>query len=394
VLERIRNCAEYAPIVLPEDYVVVGAEGGFNHPRANGGSANEGETEDREEIERGIWNLVWWRRVAYFASVVAALWLALFPIIHETTGTCQGSSCFLGPIIRGAEVVLPGFAAYWLDAFEIHSGTFLLAVVVLTALLLTGGWLQRTIRDQMRILWQARSQKEAVRHKRPQKGFILQWLLKFPRIYGYRWYRRFIRGVKKLIVLAAAIVMILLAAVGVIRIGFGMMSSSGWVCVKTPDSALTQGQAVTGKLESQALCQSTGYRVEKGKRYRITLNIDANWRDRELRPGPEGLDRDQASLLMSLATPIRRHFSEPWFKPIARIGSLWRDEYPLERVDYRVLPESDEKLVAEITPRASGELFLFVNDAVLPVPESMQLFYQNNGGTADFKVEPVVGGAP
>jgi uncharacterized protein (DUF2235 family) len=394
VFQRIRNCPEYSPIVLPEDYVVVDSEGRINDPVENVGGPTAVGAEDRAEMRRGIWNLVWWRRVVYFASAGAAIWLALFPLIHESTGTCEGSFCFLGSIIRGAELVLPGFAAYWFDAYESHPGTFFIAVAILAALLWTGGWLQRTIRDQMQILWQAGGQKDPALREVPQQGFLLSWLLKFPRVDTHRWYRRLIRGVKKLLVILFGILMVLLVAVGVIRLGFGMMSSSGMVC-ETPDSAPTPQQSVTGKLHSQSLCQATGYQVQKGKRYRITLSVNGEWRDCTLEADLRGIRSDQdISLLMKLAVPIRRHLSEPWFTPIARVGSYGRDEYPLDPVAYHVVPESGTRLVSEIVPRASGELFLFVNDAVLPLPKDWQRFYRNNRGTADVTIEPVIGAEP
>ena len=73
--------------------------------------------------------------------------------------------------------------------------------------------------------------------------------------------------------------------------------------------------------------------------------------------------------------PFRRRLAEPWFRPIARIGSRGNDEY--------VLPGP----VSQIRARTSGELFLFVNDAVIEVPGLRGLFYRNNAGTARVTVE-------
>ena len=86
---------------------------------------------------------------------------------------------------------------------------------------------------------------------------------------------------------------------------------------------------------------------------------------------------------------LRRHLSEPWFKPIARIGSDRVDEYPLEPVDVSVTGDPQAILVAEIKARRTGGLFLFVNDAVLPLPRSWQWFFANNSGKAQVTVQPV-----
>jgi hypothetical protein len=60
-------------------------------------------------------------------------------------------------------------------------------------------------------------------------------------------------------------------------------------------------------------------------------------------------------------------------------------------VDLPIPGQPLTRLDAEITARRSGELFLFVNDAVLPVPKNGQVFY-NNQGTATVTIYPVVRG--
>ena len=49
----------------------------------------------------------------------------------------------------------------------------------------------------------------------------------------------------------------------------------------------------------------------------------------------------------------------------------------------------DERtLVSEIVPRTDGELFIYVNDAVVMIPGSIDYFYKhNNHGGASIKVE-------
>ena len=51
------------------------------------------------------------------------------------------------------------------------------------------------------------------------------------------------------------------------------------------------------------------------------------------------------------------------------------------------------ELIADITPRASGELFLYVNDAVLLWPGYVNLFYRNNSGKAMVKVTAILADA-
>jgi hypothetical protein len=53
-------------------------------------------------------------------------------------------------------------------------------------------------------------------------------------------------------------------------------------------------------------------------------------------------------------------------------------------------PDSGRKLVAEIAAKSTGELFLYVNDAVLMVPNRANLFYKNNTGTATVTLERTI----
>jgi hypothetical protein len=93
--------------------------------------------------------------------------------------------------------------------------------------------------------------------------------------------------------------------------------------------------------------------------------------------------------------PLRRTLAQPWFKPIARIGSTGNDEYPLDSVRRVGRDVLRKELVAELTARTTGELFLYVNDAVIGLPGIADSFYvgrwkaSRNVGTAKIKVEAV-----
>ena len=49
--------------------------------------------------------------------------------------------------------------------------------------------------------------------------------------------------------------------------------------------------------------------------------------------------------------------------------------------------QSGNAWTADFTPRSSGEVFLYVNEAVVGLPWLYDLFYKNNGGTAEVKLE-------
>ena len=125
------------------------------------------------------------------------------------------------------------------------------------------------------------------------------------------------------------------------------------------------------------------------------------------------------------ATPLKRWWVQNWFKPIARIGEIGNDEYVLDPSDpfdaftysdfpcpgieretdgdgvrakikdevgrelmkCAPTPESRKAVVTEIKARTSGELFLYVNDAVLMWPKRSEQFFNNNTGTGTVVVE-------
>jgi hypothetical protein len=81
--------------------------------------------------------------------------------------------------------------------------------------------------------------------------------------------------------------------------------------------------------------------------------------------------------------PLKRHLFEEPFKVIARVGSMGSDERVLE-------PDQDtrsNKLDVQIIPKRSGELFLYVNEAVWGWPWKRDYFYKDNSGNAAISVQ-------
>jgi uncharacterized protein (DUF2235 family) len=177
--------------------------------------------------------------------------------------------------------------------------------------------------------------------------------------------------------------------------------------------------------DTKSLCQKTGIGVTEGRRYRITMTIpnEDDWFDKAIWTDVRGLPTDR--LHHYLALPLKRWWTKSWFQPVARVGEKGNFEYalepeqPLAEVPLRECKAPPEpgttvsdpaspatrkavkycggrsltptrKLVADFTPRRSGELFLYVNDAVLLWPRKADLFYKNNSGTAKVLISPVL----
>jgi hypothetical protein len=86
---------------------------------------------------------------------------------------------------------------------------------------------------------------------------------------------------------------------------------------------------------------------------------------------------DAAPWYVFAAVPMRRYMSAHWFRPIAHIG-----EHSLSS---HVLASSGE--LSDAT--RSGELFVFVNDAVIGLPWLWNYFYQNNAGTGTLTIRKI-----
>jgi uncharacterized protein (DUF2235 family) len=174
-------------------------------------------------------------------------------------------------------------------------------------------------------------------------------------------------------------------------------------------------------------CWPSGLVLKEGRHYKITLTTPGDWFDRTIRADVAGFPA--GNLKQRSATPLKRWWGQNWFQPIARIGEIGNDEYVLqpfeqfEPYSYPICPEIDRKtdggfirgkisedvarellrcaptpdgrksITTEIKANTGGELFLYVNDAVLMLPGQSDLFFSNNTGTGTVAVEPITAAA-
>jgi hypothetical protein len=183
------------------------------------------------------------------------------------------------------------------------------------------------------------------------------------------------------------------------------------------------GGSAVANFTTDQLCWPSGFTLDAGKHYRITLDTDGDWFDHVMRADITGVASNSVQHL--IATPLKRWWFENWFQPIARIGEKGNDEYvlrpnghiaahdyhenpknpPLSELKktnhftkikvteaeqlmeaYRV-PDDRKTLHSDITARTSGQLYLYLNDAVLMWPGRINMFYRNNFGNARVSVE-------
>jgi uncharacterized protein (DUF2235 family) len=387
----ISGAHAYAPFGFPRDYAVAMADG-----RILEGKDNPFETADqaraRADVQERVWNLVWWRRVVYFATLAASFHVALFPLLHGTNRAAEFSSpaSWVSQLVRLVGDFLPGFAKWWIDSFAANPRWFVIGVATIVGLMSLGVNLGGRINDQMRRTWSAILKQDA----QPEGSLPDDWVY---RLRTHPAYQGVLRAMKRYVVPTLSAALLLYLGVALInQIAFNVADAAGAFCPKDSRSAerLARGESRTVEgFDTGNFCWPTGIALERGSRYRITLSETAPWQDGGISTDLNGFEIGElrygaTRLAMFFALPLRRVLTTPWLRPIARIGTQGSDEYALDPETPGTLqPAKSDQLAATLYARRDGELFLFVNDAVIGVPGIGQPFYRNNRGQASVTVE-------
>lgn len=384
VFRRIRAGTDgYAPIGLPHDYGVVMADGQILSAAQN---PFETPTQalSRENEQADVWNIVWWRRAVYFATVLASLVVVARPFVRDLgrLSLLDAQVPVLSGLVDMLGGALPGIVKPWLSWYQRYPLHLVLGLVVVSALLYGGSALRQSVTDKMRAVWQhlavsrsptpspvSRSVLFRVRTCRTYVGFfdVLSWHL-LP----------FATGVGALLVIAALVV------AGLGRATFDAASVAGGVCKESeasrPAGRLAVGGTSLAELDPSSLCSPTGVLIERGARYRVTIELPKGrdaWHDGPYEVLTAGGAMREKPIALTVGVPLRRSLSWNWFVPIARVGGTG--------AEYHGLPAASSEFVA----LSSGRLFLYVNDAVLPWPFWRTLYANNSGAPARVVVERI-----
>ena len=193
---------------------------------------------------------------------------------------------------------------------------------------------------------------------------------------------------KVVVPLAFAFGLVIAAVVLGNRILFDGWSAAGQVCrdgMAKKDLPKEKLGTSTASFATNSICWPSGLVLANGHHYRITLTVQEAWIDNDIPADAIGFPSNNLALWVGL--PLRRWWTQNWFRPIAQIGKLGNDQYVLSQTDIVAVPGSANKVVTDITARSDGELFIFVNDAVMMIPGWLHYFYDNNHGTATLSVE-------
>jgi uncharacterized protein (DUF2235 family) len=380
VFGRMKSRATaYAAIGLPAQYSIfhddgtVAPQGGPSDMPVNAGV--------RHQQQQQVWNVVWWRRVFYFLTLAATLHLVLFPLFHpiDTSGAYTTRLRFIPELLGVASEFLPGFVkVYWLNYYASNPATFAVSVLVLAALIGISGRLATTVRDRMLTTWRGAPLEQTA------LGTLLDSVQPLRTSVPYRTSFAWVKYRIAPAIFAFLTLYVVVAFAS--HVIFYFKDAAGFTCIGSTELKRLAPANRSQKLvfPSDRECFATGIELTAGVRYVIQVTNPQGWADSTVPSdlggyGISSLPTFRQRLTTLIATPFRRVLLRPWFRIIARIGVTGTDEYFL---DPDVRPST--KLEVPFVAHRSGEMFLYVNDAVLPI--FSDVFYSNNKGTAEVVV--------
>jgi uncharacterized protein (DUF2235 family) len=415
ILRMAKGADGYAPIALPKDINVMTPWGesltiealadcattrssGKPAPDPDGTRAAlaaaagrirlAGNASDRSERVEVMLDTVWWRRGLYYVTLVFILMAALYPlfagylVVDEAVDIEEGVTALIKPVAGLFSGFLPGFAAPWLEAFVLHPMVAALLGIVISVCLYFGSFLRIRIYDRARAAWNA-----GLLHDRameaPSRALRVARAIRTDKraIALYNFLRQ--TALPALFLLLTGALLLSLAN----KASFEIAGAMGGICSEG-DNQSTDG------FRTADMCWNTGFEVEKGVTYKIGITIrNSSWLDGDNCADVLGVTNEPGrrdAFNYYMGTLLKRWWGQPYFKPIARIGRYGAEEYVLEPV--RPLKDDDrctnQTMMAKLTPEKTGQLYLYVNDAVIGLPGLFDYFYRppSNKGEASVSV--------
>ena len=398
VFKRIENHAQaYAPVGLPPCYDVVRDSGEIVSPDDFRIAPDKEPFEPRQAAaqralaQEHVWNWVWARRIAYFATVGATLWLVMFPLLSSAQKVDELTSRFrmVSDFVRFLGSFLPNFASTWIDGYARAPEWFLVMAGLVTGLLYVSSRIASRTANLMGSIWR----KTASAPTGLPDNFVY-------RLRSSRLYIRFHESLKKKIAPALFAAVFVYLALGLTsHLSFDVLDVAGYTCEgsKVPLVELKEVGQKSDPIEfgPSDLCTATRIMLTRGAHYRATIvpiEPVLAWSNgltkfdfpiggfATTEPPPWYI-----RLYYSLFLPFRREFNHDWFRIVLRFGEIGGEE-----TFYDPDP-TDPVIEFPFRPTRDGELFVFVNDAVIGLPGLYRAFYRNNTGTARLTIERLRG---
>jgi uncharacterized protein (DUF2235 family) len=398
VFRRIENYAHaYAPVGLPPFYDVVKEDGEIVSPdKFRIAPATEPfETSEaaaqRARAQEHVWNEVWKRRILYFATVGATLWLVIFPLVSgaERADEFNSPIRWVSDLVRFIGSFLPSSASTWISGYARAPGWFLVMAGMVTSLLLLSSQIASRTSNLMSSIWRQAPTAPS--------GLPDNWIY---RLRSSRTYITFHEGLKRKVAPAFFAALFLYLGLSVTsHVLFDVLDVAGQTCIdhaKDPTvpaaTPLKVDEVRVIPFDISNLCTATGVELAtNGARYHVQVDPAPGtgkwkWHNGVFEiPAGGPSTKDSVAwyerLCLTMFLPLRRELFEDWFRIVLRYGRVGGEESTFE-------PDPTDPLIEDnIRPTRTGELFVFVNDAVIGIPGLYGSLYRYNRGTAQLTVK-------
>ena len=416
VINRIATGTDhYAPITLPKRFDIVPPQvHGENIPQADSQSADSARVDGtprimipaairarladhsgadtREAAFEPIWNSVWWRRIIYFVTLAATLLLLSLPLTGvrwlPRPPILTDGRTWIGGVIRLLTVVLPSFAGRWVEVYADNPFYFLVLAGVIVVLLAFGTRIERRLRDNALRVW-ALAMAGSVTAPRPT------WLERFR---NNRRYQRFAQRFKwyflpDWVVTPITIVLFFWIAFAAYTQAALPFLENGTVLCRPSLTAVPEISRVAHDFRTRDLCSESFGLVHEGHRYVVTFDVVDPWYDGGLAATPEGIPAGEFPVgLGYIAGPFKRVIDAHYLQPLIEIravntgGPAVSGNIQIYPLSVRQVGETGTLFRGDFTAARDGDLFLFVNDAMIPWtsaqrgPYNYRYFYEASGG--------------
>ena len=395
----ISGIDNYAPSALPAKFDIVRAAGPNATPVLTPGDdrslrAAARNARLRYDEQENAWDLVWGRRVLYFATVGLTLVLALLPwlpLLNPVEQLCSDDRCFARSIVGTALFFIPQSFRQMLDPWIREPLLVILFSAVILVMIAAGRRTEQGFRDRVRNIWRnylsgglrSFAGRSTLRVIRESAGY--QW--------SYFWLKwRLLPALCGILTLVA----IVYAAV--------ILATQILYAAAEPRSTFCKPPKMMAKVafNTAESCTDLGVDVTKGHPYRLMLRVPppaagakSPWMDGSLPADPRrGVTERHA--YMTLFAPLKRVTSANWMQVLTEVRARQPDNWarralrpvfrlPIDIRKHELEFKGDGTYETVFCAPWDGRLYLMVNDAA---PLLSHRFYTNNVGTADVSVAP------
>ncbi|MGJ7579568.1 DUF2235 domain-containing protein [Variovorax sp. RHLX14] len=345
-----------------------------------------------------VWNKVWQRRVAYFFAITFTILLVLMPLMNDPSD-CSGPTCLVSPAVSAAGELLPGVLRFWVHAWANSPALFVGLAGGAMFLMARGRGIQRAIDDVMRSIWKrtlAASDSPPVAPPTVSASDRLIERLRTNSI--YQTFFQFLkwRAVPTAFGFAVLALFTVVAITAIYRVPllFPWTNASVMYCASKAQLNPVSVASLTadGLFATKDPCWSTGLVVQEGAQYRLKLVVDEPWSDDHgtIPASPLGFPIGEMTWWKRPFLPfVRRILTAEYFQPGVTIRNAKGHYFTFP---VRMLADSPDldatNFSGSFASPASGEVFLFVNDALrVSSGDGPPEHYGNNRGTSKVSIE-------